>query len=180
MASEGRHRHEWLDALPLGYYVDAHGQVQVANREAARMTLYEFDFLPCGALLNPHGQRQLVKIAALLPKTFASVTIETSGNPALDEARRLFVINALAGGPFPIVPERVVAGWPLENGLRGIEAYFTPDARQGVGPNLLQTASRGWGVGGAGTVSFTGLGTTGQTAPTSTGIGTTGAATPGQ
>jgi hypothetical protein len=119
---------------------------QVANGVAARMVLYQFDFLPGCAGLNLHGLDQLAKIACLLPHNGFPIIIErTPGNPGLAEARRLTVLNVLGHGPVPIPAERVVIGPSIALGLDGVEAeiiYF----------NLLsQDRSRGAiGLGGSG------------------------------
>src|SRR5262249_56057796 len=93
---------------PLGQSVYDNYQVQVANGDAARMVLYDYDFVGCGAHLNLKGKDRLGQIAAMLPSNFFPIVIErTPANPALAEARRLEVLSLLAQGPFPIPPERL-------------------------------------------------------------------------
>src|SRR5262245_58325849 len=105
----------------LGRSVYAHYKTHVANAEAARMVLYQYDFVDGCGLLNPHGRERLEQIAAMLPRTFFPVVIEPCA-PDLDESRRLAVLNELARCPFPIPPERVVVGRPTAIPLSGPEA----------------------------------------------------------
>lgn len=105
----------------LGHFVRAHGEAQVANREAARMVLYQYDFVEGTALLNVRGHQQLAKMAALLPRNFNCIIIEPCG-PAIDQARRTAVLNELASGPFPVPSERVVVAVPTMIGLNGVDA----------------------------------------------------------
>jgi hypothetical protein len=139
---------------PLGYFVYLHGRTMVANGEAARMVLYDYDFLPAAAGLNHRGKYQLAKIVAMMPCNFFPLIIqETPCSPELAEARRLAVFNELAKQPFPVPPERVVVGLPIAIGLRGAEAeqinrnlMANTEARGSIGAaapalsNLLQQA----------------------------------------
>jgi hypothetical protein len=161
---------EEFQAPPLGYWVYAAYRTHVANAEAAGMVLSCYDFLDGSDVLNPRGKMRLAHIGALLPRNFAPVIIEPTGcAPALAEARRLAVLNALAQGPFPIPPERVVVGPPISVPLTGIEALY-------VYQNLLsQTRSQGTtgGLGGGsigGTVGQ-GFSSPGRTATPATGGG---------
>jgi hypothetical protein len=123
---------EEFKAPPLGHWLYLHGKTMVANGDAARMVLYNYDFVEGCDRLNPRGKDQLAKIAALLPTNFCPVVIERIPcNPALAEARRLAVLNELTHGPFPVPPERVVIGPPLAVGLAGREATI-------IYPNLLE------------------------------------------
>jgi hypothetical protein len=135
---------------PLGASVYAYGRSMAALGEAALMVLYDYDFCPGAPQLNPRGCEQLAKIAHLLAKNPAPVVIEKAAcAPALAEARRLAVLNALAQGPFPVPPERVVVGVPSAPGLRGPEAEL-------IYRNLLiQTYNRGLLIG---TGTFSGVG----------------------
>jgi hypothetical protein len=144
-----------FEAKPLGEALYQNMKVQVDNGEAAQMALYHYDFVACGSALSPRGKDQLCKIAAMLPHNFYPIVIErTVDNPALAEARRLAVLQELAGGSFPVPPERVVVGPPLARGLDGIEAVIVHD-------NLLrQTQAQGTiaGLGGGSIGGTVGLG----------------------
>jgi hypothetical protein len=114
---------EEFGAPPLGHSVYLNGRTQVENGEAVRMVLYHYDFEEGGARLTLRGRDQLAKIADLLPRNFFPVVIErTPEMPELAEARRMFVLQALAQGPFPVPPERVLVSAPPTPGLRGFEA----------------------------------------------------------
>ncbi|MEK6233713.1 MAG: hypothetical protein N2C14_03290, partial [Planctomycetales bacterium] len=55
---------------PLGASVYSHMRTQVANAEAGRMALYEYDFVENSQELNSRGMLQLEKIAYMLPRNF--------------------------------------------------------------------------------------------------------------
>jgi hypothetical protein len=114
---------EEFTAPALGQFLYAHGKTQVANGDAARMTLYRYDFEEGREGLNLRGRDQLAKIETMLPQNFFPVVIErTPDAPALAESRRRQVLNLLARGPFPVPPERVMIGVPMPAGLSGVEA----------------------------------------------------------
>ena len=121
---------------PLGRPLDAHITAQIANGEAARMVLYDYDFVEGTDKLNPRGRHQLSKIAGLLPKNFFPVVIETTPKvPALAESRRLAVLRELGQGPLPVPTERVIVSPPPANGLQGVEG-------RRVYENLLQQTTK--------------------------------------
>jgi hypothetical protein len=112
-----------FEAAPLGASVYLNGRTEVANGEAARMVLHQYDFVEGSAQLNPRGKDQLARIAGYLPRNFFPIIVErTPETASLAESRRLVVLNELARGTFPVPPERVVIGPDLANGLKGIEA----------------------------------------------------------
>jgi hypothetical protein len=115
-------REEFLSP-PLGHYLYEHGKTMVANGDAARMVLYQYDFEEGCDRLNLRGHDQLVRISAMLPQNFFPIVVErTPCQPGLAEARRLMVLNELAHGAFPVPPERVVIGPALATGVSGREA----------------------------------------------------------
>lgn len=116
---------------PLGTFVDAAFQVQIANAEAACMCLHHYDFIDGTSQLNPHGQAQVAKIVTLLPRNFSPVIVEATGTPQLDDARRMRVFQELSAGTFPIPYERVVCGSSTAESLGG------PDADK-INTNLLK------------------------------------------
>jgi len=143
----------------LGYLLYAHNKIQVANGDAARMVLYHYDFEDGCTDLKPHGRDRLAKISTMLPKNFFPIVIErTTCAPDLDEGRRQAVLAALAHGPFPVPPERVVIGPSIAVGLSGREAiivYGNLLRQTATGPNTGSLISGGVGtfggtVGGAG------------------------------
>jgi hypothetical protein len=150
---------EEFKPAPLGQSVQRAYTTHVANGTAARMVLYEYDFICGTAVLNQRGKDQLARMASWLPDNVFPIVIErTPWDPALAEARRLAVWSALADSPFPVPPERVVIGPPLAYGLQGVEADL-------VYRNLLrQTLSQGT-QGGLGGGSIGGTGGQGSGAP---------------
>jgi len=107
----------------LGKFVYDNGRTMVANGDASRMVLYDYDFVEGGAALNTRGKDQLAKIQAMLPQNFFPLVIErTPDAPALAQSRRQQVLKELAKSSFPIPPERVVVGRSTADGLRGVEA----------------------------------------------------------
>jgi hypothetical protein len=121
----------------------------VSNGDAARMVLYQYDFVDGTPLLNVRGQDRLAEIVELLGRTpFPMIIERTPCLPGLAEARRLTVLNALAHTAVPVPPERVLIGPPLAVGLSGREATL-------IYRNLLrqteaQGVIRGGGPGGPG------------------------------
>jgi hypothetical protein len=158
---------------PLGYFLYQNFRTEVANAEAARMVLYQYDFVDGGTTLNLHGQDKLARIAALLPRNFAPVVIERLPcAPGLAEARRLAVLDELAHGPFPVPPERVVVGAPIATGLSGVDAAL-------VYENLLIQTQRQGVKAGLGGGSIGGTVGEGFSAPGRTsGVVSPGAASP--
>jgi hypothetical protein len=148
---------EEFKAPPLGQFVYLFGRTEVANGDAARMTLYHYDFQEGRAALTSRGKDQLAKITGLLPQNFFPIVIErTTDVPELAEARRRVVLGALAKGTFPVPPERVVIGIPTANGLNGVEAEIiyrtlkTQTENGGVISGQPGSLIQGTGVGGFG------------------------------
>ena len=98
---------------------------QVANGEAALAVVRRTDFHPGSARLTANGVRRLARTAARLPACADPVRLQPAADPALSEARRAEVARLLAGGPFPVPPQRVVVvpdGGPDIGGLQGTDA----------------------------------------------------------
>jgi hypothetical protein len=116
-------RPEEFDAPPLGMSVSMHYETHVANGAAARMTLYDYDFLRGGDQLNVRGKDRVRQLAALLELNPFPVVVERMPYaPGLAEARRRAVLAELAA-VMPRVPaERVVIGPPIAVPLQGVEA----------------------------------------------------------
>lgn len=151
-------RPEEFDAPPLGTSVSMHYETHVANGVAARMTVYDYDFIRGGDQLNVRGKDRVRQIAALMALNPFPVVVERMPYaPALADARRRAVLTELAA-VMPRVPvERVMVGPPVAVPLQGVEAEL-------IYQNLLlQTGS-------AGALPGTGAGPgTGTTAPVSGG-----------
>ncbi len=126
-----------LDAAPFGESVTGHFQTQVTNGVAARMTLYDFDFVCGGSQLNYRGSDRLRQIACMMPHNEFPVVIQpTPFAPGLAEARRQAVINELTTIA-PLPPERVVVSTPSAVPLQGTQAMLI------YGTLLTQTRSAG-------------------------------------
>ena len=101
------------------------GRAMVSRGAAARLMLFQYDFIDGTDRLNDRGRDQLVKVAAQLAASPYPLIIErTPGDPALAGARRLAVLTELAGGPCPVPPDRVLVGIPMSNGLSGADAQI--------------------------------------------------------
>ncbi len=108
---------------PLGYWVHAHNRTMVANAEAVRMTLYDYDFEENSAELTWRGQEQLARIAYMLPRNFFPLVVQSTPiDPELAAARREKVVKLLAASNFPIPPERIIVASPGTYAREGYEA----------------------------------------------------------
>lgn len=150
---------------PFGWYVYSAARTQVANGEAARMVLFEYDFVEDSHELNDRGLLQLSRIAYMLPRNFFPVIVEAAPNPDLASRRRDEVVRLLAAGNFPVPPERVVVSRPISAGIAGDQAEIiygsvlgtvqnggvTGDAALIGTQGSLQQAGAGAGTGGGGT-----------------------------
>ena len=115
---------------PFGVFVRSHFHAQIANGLANQMVLYQYDFYDTvgdeATTLNPHGLVQVAKVgelAGMLGDPFFIVTVEATGDPELDTARRLHVFQKLVELDVPIAVEQVVTGSATSPGLDGIEAF---------------------------------------------------------
>lgn len=108
---------------PLGAALYDHTLAMTANAAAARLTLYDYDFVQGSAELSPRGNEQLLKLSPqLLASPYPLIVERTLGNPPLAAARRELVAARLAQGPCPIPPDRVLVGEPIARGLSGTNA----------------------------------------------------------
>lgn len=67
---------EEFEEPPLGMSLEANLDAQRLNGDAARMVLYDYDFVPDSDQLKWRGKQRLVKIARMLPENFLPVIIE--------------------------------------------------------------------------------------------------------
>lgn len=147
------HCQEHLCGYPHEYLRPALGQAMQATLEAqkragraARLALYEFDFVPGSDELRPRGLQQLARIAQWIPSTPGEVLIEPSAYGAeVDEARRARVWQLLSGTPGGVPPEGVRVARPTVTGLDSVTGLLIESTRR------EQTAGRG-GAGGGGAV----------------------------
>jgi len=108
---------------PLGTMLMGYQMTQIANGQAARMALYQYDFLPASEQLNSRGHVQLARMAMWLTTNDFPVFVEpTSGDSELDELRRQTVWLELSGEHLSIPSERVRIGYPNVRGLDADDA----------------------------------------------------------
>lgn len=121
---------------PLGAAVYDHGRNMVAHGEAARLTLYNYDFVQGESALNPRGLDQLARHAYKLAEGPFPLVIEpTPDQPTLAFNRRLAILNATATWPVPISPDRIVVGRPRATGLSGVDAQI-------IGTNAMDRTAK--------------------------------------
>jgi hypothetical protein len=130
---------------PLGTMLMGYQMTQIANGQAARMALYQYDFLPESDQLNSRGRVQLARMAEWMTTNDFPVFVEpTSGDSELDELRRQTVWLELTGKYLSIPSERVLIGTPNVRGLDANDALLIDRSR------LDLTATRGASGGGGG------------------------------
>ena len=97
----------------------------VANGAAARLTLFDCDFVPGTGQLTPRGRIQLAKLSEQLAASPFPLIIESTPTaPSLANVRRFNVLAELAGGPCPVPSDRVLVGVPRPVGLSGVDAQI--------------------------------------------------------
>ncbi len=146
---------ERLHPPALGSSIMRFQLLQIAQGQAARMALYQYDFLPDSPQLNPRGHHQLTRIAHWAGMNPFPIFVEpVRGCPELTELRRQAVWHqlSLVHGEFPI--ERVLVGCPVSRGLDAMDALSIDHNRNEL------TNSRGISAGGTeGTGIMGGIGT---------------------
>lgn len=156
---------EFQDA-PLGAMLEGHLAAQIANGRAARMVLYQYDFIPGTDRLKQRGRIQLAKFIPCLH--MYGIIVEPSGSgPALDEARRQTVLRELAGDEFRIAGAQVVVGRPLRRGIEGPEGALVERSLMNQTTIKGGTSVTGGG-GGGGSSSSTSSSSGGGSQSTST------------
>jgi hypothetical protein len=116
---------EEYEPRPLGASLYEHGWIMAANGAAARLVLYQFDFVDGSSELSPRGLDQLAKFTSQLAASPYPLIIErTPAAPGLAESRRYAVLARLARGPCPLPSDRVLVGVPTPNGMSGLDAYI--------------------------------------------------------
>lgn len=132
-------------ARPAGSIAKGYELNQIANGQAARMVLHQYDFQADSPQLTHRGKAELARIAQWLPTNPFPVFVEpTEANPELDELRRQTVwneFNSICG----LTPsERVIIGRPGGRGLYAAESLLIDRSRLGM------TATRGNSTSGGG------------------------------
>lgn len=130
---------------------------QVLRGEAARLTIYDYDFLPGTAQLNARGIRRVRQMAHMACSSGQTIVVEWMGSE-LDEARYQQVVAFAAAEHLPAT--QVVAGQPLAAGLGAEEALI--HRRTGL-ENARRFGVRQFQFGaGAGGFSTSGFSTSGS------------------
>ena len=110
---------------PLGAAMYDHALAMTANGAAARLTLYNFDFVQGSSELSPRGAEQLARLVPqLLSSPYPLIVERTPADPRLAASRRELVATRLAQGPCPIPPDRVLVGVPIATGMTGVDAQI--------------------------------------------------------
>jgi hypothetical protein len=108
---------------PLGYYITEQFGVQVAKADMHRFTLYRSDFLPGTTLLSPSGASRFNIMYARFPGWLGPLSIEwTPDQPALAQARRQAILDAMQRAGRRVLAERVVIMPSPYPGALGTEA----------------------------------------------------------
>jgi len=94
---------------------------QVLRGEAARMTIYDYDFVTGTARLNPRGIRRVQQLARTAVINGQTITVESTGTE-IDESRYQNVVAIAASAH--LNPAQVVSGQPIAAGLDGEEALI--------------------------------------------------------
>jgi hypothetical protein len=129
-----------LGSMVMNYHI-----TQIANGQAARMGLYQYDFLPGSSELNVRGKFELAKISMQVQtNTFPMFIEPTPASPELDELRRQSVWRELSTNKCPMPLERIIIGSPNIRGVGSGDSLVIDRNRLGL------TSSRGISAGGGG------------------------------
>lgn len=120
---------EEFKAVPLGARTQCLLRAQVCNGMVMQLTLYRFDFVEETAAksdtLTPLGRRRLAYMLAMVEKYQAHpIVIESTGNGALDAARRQHVLAAITAEGLTMPSDWVISADPASINLRGGEAML--------------------------------------------------------
>jgi len=121
-------RHEVTPEMPFGASMNAAMKTQICNGLAAGMVLYRYDFCdtaPCDAhKLNIHGEKRLAELARRMQSCgMHPLVIEsTPENPALEIARRDYVVKLLRDSNAALPDEWIVVGDSSVRGMSDAQA----------------------------------------------------------
>jgi hypothetical protein len=113
---------EYFHERPFGSLYHAYMQSHIVYAALESMVLYEYDFFdgtdaPADRL-KPRGREQLERIVQMMEKTGRPVTVEPTGDAALDEARRRNVMRRIHEEfGYPATVGTVLLGKPTAFGL---------------------------------------------------------------
>ena len=145
------------DAIPAppGTYVCQWTAAEASRAEADKFVVYQYEWQRDQEKLGPFGERHLAQITSRLACVPYPVVIESSGDAALDESRRLAMLRALSCGGLNLPPQRVVVGHGEAEPLYSQEA---PAIASGVFSNRAAGGGLGGGGGGGGSLGIGGDG----------------------
>jgi hypothetical protein len=106
---------------PLGASLHHFVRMQIANGEAARMMLYDYDFKPGEAQLTRRGRVELLRIGVLAMQNPFPILIQANDSP-LDEERRRVVRNELTAFDIMVPLERILVARPPTRGMDSFDA----------------------------------------------------------
>ncbi len=133
---------------PQGLSLYGQMNAQIANGAAAKLVLYQFDFMANSPQLNSKGQERLARhIAAMNSNNFPLVIEQTPEIPALAESRRTSVQQELLQAQSTVSLDRIVVGTPAAISLPGRQAILLDlnllrDTRNGGTTNLAPGSFR--------------------------------------
>ncbi len=134
---------------PLGAAVDRIFKIQANLAYADHFVFYECEWVGTSAELAPYGKFHVAEVIRRWATTDAPVVIEINLNDAINQKRRLALVNAFAKAGVPDPDRRVVVGFSRAEGLYGDEAVM-------LYPQLIMIRFRMMGRGGMG--GFGGMG----------------------
>ncbi len=126
---------------PPGASLHANWNVQAANALAEYFTIYWNEWCCGGQELCPSGHRHLGGILRRMAETPFQIKVEPVPDPALNEARRIALVQLLAGYGYPDADSRVIIAPSTAEGLRG-------DDIERVYQRYSTISTRGGGYGG--------------------------------
>jgi len=112
---------EYFEEAGLGSISTELIRPQVLLGEAARMTIYDYDFITGTARLNPRGFRRVQQLARTAIINGQTITVESTGTE-IDESRYQNVVAVAASAH--LNPAQVISGQPIAGGLSGEEALI--------------------------------------------------------
>lgn len=143
--------HLALQAAPRGSFVHKFIAVQANKAEPLDFVFYGNEWYKGGTTLGPYGRYHVGEVAKRLPKVPFPVVLEPHINPAVNEARRKLLVEALLNLGISDAQQRVVIAYPPSEDLRGddIERLIVNRTQQLYGQNFFN-GFRGFGFGGFG------------------------------
>lgn len=107
---------------PIGTHSQALFALQAQKAEADDFVFYQHEWKESTAQLGPFGQRHLEMVTRRLPEEQYIVVLEPHADEAVNEARRLTMVQLLQFYQIPDAESRVMVAHPLAEGLTGEEA----------------------------------------------------------